>query len=65
MTVISVKSAAMLLNVCELTARKRLSGLIKHYQLQPHQAICITKFCDYFALDLEVVTKMLKSKGWC
>ena len=63
MVIIIPKAAAVVLQVSENTARKKLRELRKHYALLPHQKICIKKFCDYFGLNEELVLKTLKSKG--
>jgi len=60
MVVIISKSVAVVLQVSENTARKKLRELRRHYGLLPHQKVCITKFCEYFALNEERVIKKLR-----
>lgn len=63
MVIILPKAAAVVLQVSENTARRKLRELRNHYSLLPHQKVCLKKFCDYFALDEELVTRTLKSYG--
>lgn len=63
MVIIMSKSAAVVLQVSENTARIKLRELRKKYGLLPHQKVCITKFCEYFALNEERVIKKLREFG--
>lgn len=64
MVIIIPKSAALVLQVHEGTARKKLRELKRHYNQKPHEKVCITKFCEYFGLNEQRVTKELNSMGW-
>ena len=63
MVIITSKSAAVVLQVSENTARVKLKELRKEYGLLPHQKVCIIKFCEYFALNEERVVKKLRQFG--
>ena len=64
MILIVPKAAAIILQVSENTARKKLKAIKEYYGLKPHQEVSIVKFCEYFALEEDRVVKRLKELGW-